>query len=159
MLLNDWLTPEFIASIPYIEENEKDKSQDIYYMLRMFYGKRTVSNEVDFIIENSIDSIHLANAISDVFSSKWRTVKSAITDSLPTTESVDTKTETTDNNIYGFNGDKAPDYNNVKTTEEHKTFDNLFEMIEKNIEIQGKLSYYRLVINDIAHMLTCPIYE
>lgn len=159
MLLNEWLTEEFIASIPYIEENEKDKAQDIYYMLKMFYGKRTVSNEVTFIVENNIDTIHLANAISDVFSSKWRTVKGAITDSLPTTEYVDTKTETTDNNIYGYNGDKAPDYTNVKTTTEHKTFDNLFEMIEKNVEIQSRLSYYRLVINDIANMLTLLIYE
>lgn len=159
MLLNEWITPEFIASIPYITENESTKANDIYYMVAMFYGKRTVSNEVSFIIENNISTDILASAISDVFSSKWRTLKNAITDSLPTTESMDTITETTDNNIFGYNGDKAPDYNNVKTTVEHKTFDNLFDMIQKNIEIQGKLSYYKIVIQDIAHMLTSPIYE
>lgn len=155
MILNDWLSKEFIESIPYIATYESEKANVIYNMVRMFYGKKSTSAAVDYVVENGLDKSLLAETISDLYSNKWKTIKDALNADIPITDH--TKTETTNNSIYGYNGDKAPDYTTEKTTDENYT--NVFDMIQENVEMRDKLSYYSTVIKDIAHTLTTMIYE
>lgn len=157
--LNEWLTKDFIELIPYIKENESDKTDSIYAMLIMFYGNKPISSDVDNVVNEVYTKEVLANAIDMIFADKWKTIKSVFAENIPLLANTKTVTEDTNNSIYGYNGDKAPDYNLNKVTTEEVEYSDIFEMIEKNVAMRDKLAYYKIVLNDIATMLTMRIYE
>lgn len=155
MILNDWLNADFIASIPYIKDNEADASEFIYAYIRAEFGKRTTSPVVDTIT----DKTTIAHIIDLIYRDKWKTLKDVANAQIDVTGVTDGKTETVENEIYGYNGDGAKDYKTTRTTDEHKSFSDLFNMIENNVAMRGKLSYYRIIAHDCAEVLTTYIYE
>lgn len=153
MLLSEYLTEDIISAIPYISENENDNVTYIYNWMIANYGERTVAP-----IANISDKSVLGKIIDLMYADKWKTLKSATLADIGVTGTKDHKTETETNNIYGYNGNDAPDYKNIKETEETKEFSNIFEMIEKNIEFRELLSYYNVVVHDIANAITLKVY-
>lgn len=159
MKLKEWIAKAFIDSIPYIATNESANSDYIYNEVLVWHGNKTISKQLETIIDNEMNTDVLANIINNLFSKKWETLKKVNDANIELTGYTDTKTEQIDNSIYGYNGDSAKDYTNIKKTDETKTFNDLFTMIEKNIAMRQRLSYYKIVADDIASVLTTCVYE
>lgn len=158
MVLNEWLNADFVASIPYIKDNEADASEFIYAYIRAEWGKRTVSPVVDTIT----DKTTIAHIIDLIYRDKWKTIKEVVDNpngDFDATGTKDTGTKTIEQTIYGYNGDGAKDYKQTITDNTHTTFNNLFEMIENNVAMRDKLSYYRVIAQDCADVLTTYVYE
>lgn len=155
--LNEWMgDSSFVENIPYIKDNESSKAEPLYYWLIGLYGDKPVSSTVLAFTAH-------ADAIADIvdmqFADKWSALKLALSE-LPTTERTDTKTVTIENTIYGYNDSEGTkDYKNTKTTADSITFDDVFQAVKSSIDLRSELSYYLTIVNDIASVLTQPLYE
>lgn len=159
MFFRDWLTQDFVNSIPYLAENEADNLTIIYNWLLSKYGYKTTSPFADSVTNNEISGEVLANIISLFYADKWENLKDIITSTISPTGINKTITEQVDNSIYGYNGDAANDYTNKRSRTEFTEYDNIFDELRKNIDFRGMFSYYNVVVNDIARALTTAVYE
>lgn len=156
MLINEYLTDSSLLSdIQYLADNEADNITIIYNWIIGNYGSRTTAP----ITETITDKAMLGSIINLMYSDKWKTLKNAILADIDITGTTNKTTTTINNSIYGYNGDNAKDYTNVREKEEVRQYNNIFEMIEKNIEFRKLLSYYNVVVADIVDAISLSIYE
>lgn len=156
MLLNEWLTEDFIAAIPYISENESENAQLLYYYILATYGEKTTSPIVDVVTDKTI----IEKIIDKQFKSKWALLKNAFSQDINLTAKDTDRTEQIDNSIYGYNSDEGvKDYTNKKTIHESVTWDDVYKKIEDAFDFHVNLNYYKIIASDIAKMLTIGIYD
>lgn len=158
MKLHEFLTLDFINSIPYISANETENSENIYNWILVKGYNKIVSNYIDMINDEIISKQAFANIISAMFSDKWTNLKKIIAENITATGTTDTTTETIKNNIYGYNGTATDDYERTRTLTENKEYSDLFEKLKQNIDFREMFSYYNTVVTDILKMLTIEIY-
>lgn len=159
MYVKEWVTAEFLNKIEYLKNNEDDKIETLNAIIIMFYGNRTTSSFVDSVVDGTVSDSYLASAINLLYSDKWKVLKDFTDSNISITGRTDTEKETTENDIYGYNGDSAKDY--VKTVTRDKTveYDDIFSMLQSNVDIRNKLSYYKVVVSDIASCLATDVYD
>lgn len=155
MYVKEWVTSDFLNKIEYLAENESDKIETLNAIIIMFYGNRVISAFVDSVVDGTVTDAYLANAINLLYSDKWKTLKEFMDSEISVTGRSDT--ETTENSIYGYNGDSAKDY--TKTVSKNTEYDNLFNVFKDNIDVRSKLSYYKVIVEDIASCLASEVYE
>lgn len=155
MILSEWLTSGFIATIPYISTNESDNADILTAMLLGYYGNRTISA----LTENIDNSETIAKIIDISFSDKWKNLKNIFDSGIPdVTTNGGKNVKTIENSVFGYDGSDAKDYKRTETTDNAEYYNDIFDSIEKNVAIHDKLSYYKVIVNDIAYVLTTPIY-
>lgn len=156
--LNEWMiSSDFISSIDYIKTNELDKAEIIYNWLIAEFGNKPVSS---LVVAFTAHSDAIADVINLKYENKWSELKLILNEKLPITGIENNKTEVRHNKIYGYNDSEGTsDYELTKTTTETVGFDDVFDMIEHNIDMRDKLNYYHTIVKDIAHELTLPLYE
>lgn len=147
----------FLSLIDYIKTNESDKVETIYTMLIGLYGERNIAPIVTAFTAHT-DAI--AGVIDMKFSEKWSVLKATLSGDIPTISRTDNETKTEHNKIYGYNDSNGvDDYEKTVTTNHEIMFDDVFDAIEKSIDIRDRLNYYLTIVKDIASVLTTPIYE
>lgn len=158
MKLNEFLTEDFINSIPYISENEKDNVNLIYNWVLVKGYSKPISSYADAVNNGTITSQMLANIVSTMFSDKWKRVKTISELEIPLTGTDDTTIETVKNSIYGYNGESANDYEKTRTLTQNKEYPEIFEKLKENIDFREMFNYYGIIVDDIIKVLTIKIY-
>lgn len=158
MKLNEFITQDFINSIPYIAETENNMKEYIYiWILSKGYSKE-VSSYVDLVNKGYITKDALANIINLSYLEKWKNLKEITQANISLTGTEDVTKEVIKNDIYGFNGNSANDYELTKTTTQNKEYADIFENLKKNLDFREVFSYYSIIVSDILNFLTIKIY-
>lgn len=157
MTLNNYNDLEkLIESIGFLVNNEsEDFNTSIYYYLLYNYGNKTVAP----IIESGLNVETIAKIISNKYSKLWEKAKS-ITDDNTLSLTGYKRTETTENEIFGYNANSENGVNDYKTV---KTYDNDFENVFDNyisaLDFFGNNAYYSIISSCIVNEVTLPLYE
>lgn len=146
---------KLIESIGFLVNNEsEDFITSIYYYLLYNYGNKTVTP----IIESGLNTETIAKIINNKYSKLWEKAKN-ISDNDTISLTGYKRTETTQNEIYGYNATDNG-VNDYKTT---KTYDNEFENIFDNyisaLDFFGNNAYYSIISSCIVNEITLPLYE
>lgn len=142
-----------IESIGYLTENETDDFvTSVYHYILYNFGNRTVSP----IVESGIDNSTIAKMISYKYYSLWTEYKKALSNDIPITDY--TETETTLNQIYGYNStDGVNDYKNTKTYV--KGYSDVFSNLKSAIDFFNGNNYYSIIALSIVKEITLEIYD
>lgn len=155
MILSNYSSLQsLIENIGYLQDNETDDFvTSIYYYLLYNYGNRTVSP----IITSGLEVATIAKIINNKYSVLWNKAKTINNDDTLSLKDF-TSTETTNNQIYGYNSDTGVnDYTTTKTYT--KEYENIFDNYIKALEFYGNNCYYGIIVSCIANEITLQIYE
>lgn len=155
MILSNYSSLQsLIENIGYLQDNETDDFvTSIYYYLLYNYGNRTVSP----IITSGLEVATIAKIINNKYSVLWNKAKTINNDDTLSLKDF-TSTETTNNQIYGYNSDiGVNDYTTTKTYT--KEYENIFDNYIKALEFYGNNCYYCIIVSCIANEITLQIYE
>lgn len=154
MKLNEWLTEDFITKIDWLNVNETANCGTLYYLLFGLYGSREVNSIIDAIPDAGI----VADIINMDLSKKWETIKKIYDLNIDISAKENGTTETTTNDIYGYNGEFTRDYKKVVEYLRNNDYEDLFSLIKNDLDTMSKLNYYKIIVKDIAEYLTTPVY-
>lgn len=142
-----------IENIGYLTENEsEDFITSVYYYILYNYGNRTVAP----ILESGLETSTIAKSISNKYGNLWTEYKKATSTDTPLTEY--TETETTQNQIYGYNStDGVNDYKTTKTYV--KGHENIFSDFSQALDFFNGNNYYSVIAMSIASEITLKIYD
>lgn len=157
MKLNEWLKThtDFIGKIEYINTNLNSDIDTIYYLLFGLHGNKEVSAILDSISDDGI----IADMVNLEFAKKWSIIKSVYDLDTPTISIKESgTTETTTNDIYGYNGESTRDYKKVVEILKNNNYDDLFKVIKYDLDTLSNLNYYKIIVADIATIVATNIY-
>lgn len=157
MKLNEWLKnhTDFIGKIDYINTNLNSDVDTIYYLLLGLHGNKEVSAILDSISDDGI----IADMVNLEFAKKWGIIKTVYDLDTPTISTKESgTTETTTNDIYGYNGESTRDYKKVVEILKNNNYDDLFKVIKYDLDTLSNLNYYKIIVADIATIVATNIY-
>lgn len=142
-----------IENIGYLTENEnEDFITSVYYYILYNYGNRTIAP----ILLSGLETSTIAKTISNKYSAVWTEYKKATSTDTPLTEY--TETETTQNQIYGYNStDGVNDYKTTKTYV--KGHENIFSDFSQALDFFNGNNYYSAIAISIVSEITLKIYD
>lgn len=142
-----------VESIGYLTENESDDfTLSIYYYILYNFGNRSVAP----ILESGLDVTTIAKMISIKYYDLWTEYKKALSTDTPITDY--TETETTLNQVYGYNSSDG--VNDTKTTKTYvKGFSDVFSNLKSAIDFFNGNNYYSIIALSIAKEITLEVYD
>lgn len=154
MILSNYTELEkVVENIAYLQNNETDDFiTSIYYYLLYDYGNRTVTP----IVNSGLSSDTIAKIINNKYSKLWEKAKN-INDADISLNNY-TRTEKTDNQIYGYNSNTGVnDYTTIKTYS--NDYENIFDNYIKALAFFNDNVYYSIIVSCIVNELCLQVYE
>lgn len=155
MKLNEYKELQnLIEDIGFLVQNETDDFIiNIYYYLLYTYGNKTVAP----IITSGVTVETIAKMLNNKYGKLWEKAKKiSNNDTLSLTGYK--RTETTHNDIYGYNSNTGvDDYTTTKTYDNE--FENVFDNYIKALDFFSNNAYYSIISSCIANEITLPLYE
>lgn len=154
MILSNYTELETVVeNIGYLQENETDDFiTSVYYYLLYNYGDRTVSP----IVNSGLTAETIAKIINNKYSKLFEKAKTVNNNDVSLTGY--SRTEKTDNQIYGYNSNTGVnDYTTIKTYT--NDYENIFDNYIKALAFFNNNAYYSIVVSCIVNELCLQIYE
>lgn len=154
-LLSEYSTLlNIIDNIAFLTDNETiDFVTNVYYYILYNYGDKTQSP----LLTSGVDDATIANMINNKYKKLWQTVKDTSEAEIDTLLSY-TDTETTHNNIYGYNSTTGVnDYETIKTIV--KQYPDAFTNLQNAIAFFDNNVYYSIICQCIVNELTTKVFE
>lgn len=152
MLVSEYTNLEaLVTSICDLIGEETAFKDSVYYCILYYYGNKTLYNPI-----NHIDTSILAEIIYNKYRYLWAKIKEMQTTETPLT--THTNTETTENNIYGYNSETGvKDYTLIKTYSNE--YEDIYSNYKKCLDFFRRNNYYSIVTSCIVNFITLSIYE